>query len=159
MEEVADDFEKDLVPDSPCEAPCEPPPLVREKTVKRGRPKKEAKKKEPEPPIIEVETPPSTPETPPEKTKKPVKGKVETKVEKPVKAKVDKPVKAPREKPLAPPKNLLKKQTDTPEWVDPRPHSFYEELAMARQAQALQRQNAMMAPYVAMFEQRRNAAY
>ena len=81
------------------------------------------------------------------------------KVEKPVKEKVEKPVKAPKEKPLAPPKNLLKKLPDTPEWVDPRPHTFYEELAMARQAQAMQRQNAMMAPYVAMFEQRRNAAY
>ena len=65
MEEVADDFEKDLAPDSQGEAPCEPPPLVREKTVKRGRPKKEAKKEaKTEPPIIEVETPPNTPETP-----------------------------------------------------------------------------------------------
>ena len=74
MEEVPDDFEKELAP----EPPCEPPPLVREKTVKRGRPKKEAKKepeplikKEAEPPIIEVETPPNTPETPPEKRRSP----------------------------------------------------------------------------------------
>ena len=147
MEEVPDDFE----------AALEPPTLVREKTVKKGRPKKEAKKKE-EPPA------PNTPE----EEKPPVEEEPEVKVEKPAKEKpvkektVAKPVQAKppkKEKPLAPPKNLLKKLPDTPEWVDPRPRSFYEELAMARQAQALQRQNAMMAPYMAMFEQRRNAAY
>ncbi len=71
--------------------------------------------------------------------------------------KKEKPVK--NEKPLAPPRNLLRRTEDTPEYIDPRPRSFYEELAMARHTQALQRQDAMLAPYVAMFEHRRNLAY